>query len=325
MEAANTGYTLTGVSLISGVACSQVNDDEIVDFAASDRPIWLHVQVDDVAAATHLLRDRLHFHELAVEDALSPNERPSTHELDDALFLVVPALAPEVEGGYIEISFFLRANSLVSVSLGPCPAIQTWSVWFGKKDGHHATPASHVLHTLIDAIVDAYFPALDALEDEVDDITDRIFNGDTTHVANILRLKRRTIEFRRHLGPLREVLNSLLRRDQELISADIRPYFADIYEHSLRLIEMIEIHRDALSSLLDIHLSTVSNNLNQVVKQMTVVSTVLMASALIAGIYGMNFKMMPETEWVYGYPMSIGLMVVVALAIIAVFKRIKWI
>jgi magnesium transporter len=132
------------------------------------------------------------------------------------------------------------------------------------------------------------------------------------------------LEMRRRLGPFRDVMNSILRRELPFISDPMAPYFHDLFDNTLRLTELVDTNRDALTGLLDIHLSTVSNNLNEVMKKMTVISTVLMQTALIAGIYGMNFKTMPELEWQYGYLYSLGLMVVVGSITIIIFKRKKW-
>lgn len=320
-----SGIVLRAVGLAPELLCADLAPEEWITLTQRDAPIWLHAVATDHAEAMALFVGRLGFHELAVEDALSADERPSTQEFEDCLFTVAPVLVGHDPSKSSEVAFFLRRGSLVTITTSPCPTVDLWIDRIAKKEGNRKWLPYHLLHALVDAIVDDYFPALDALEDEVDELADAIFAGDTTRVADLLKLKRKTIDYRRRLGPLRDVLNGVLRHDLELIPDDARPYFADVYDHAMRLTELLEIHRETLASLLDVHLSMVSNNLNQVVKQMTVLSTVLMAMALIAGIYGMNFKHMPELAMVWGYPFALGLMLVVSLIIVGIFRRIKWI
>jgi magnesium transporter len=182
----------------------------------------------------------------------------------------------------------------------------------------------YLVFALLDSILDDYFPRLDAIEDRVDEISDRIYEGDTHRMRDLLMIKRQMLHMRRRLGPFRDVMNSLLRRELDFVTDPVAPYFHDLFDNTLRLTELVDTNRDALTGLLDIHLSTVSNNLNQVMKKMTVISTVLMSSALIAGVYGMNFKDMPELGWKYGYAYCIGLMIVSSLAILWQFKRKDW-
>ncbi|MDW8364157.1 MAG: magnesium/cobalt transporter CorA, partial [Myxococcales bacterium] len=187
------------------------------------------------------------------------------------------------------------------------------------------TPA-HLLHLLLDAIVDEYFPIADTLEEKADDLEEAIFAGDgSVQVADILRVKRRLLELRQHITPLRDILNALLRRDVELIPDEVVPYLQDVYDHTLRVAELADINRDILAGVLDAHLSVTSHRLNEVMRILTVISTLLMSAALIAGIYGMNFEFMPELRWKAGYPFAGAMMVLVALIELYIFRRKGWI
>lgn len=289
-----------------------------------DDLVWMHVRVRSPEEAMPLLKDRLGFHELAIEDALSDQERPALLEYPDELFLVAPALE-RWSGGerYHEVAFFLRAHALVTVCAEACPVLESEMDRWERRPGPGG--GSTLLHRLLDALVDDYFPAIDAIEDEVEDLAERVFNGDTGQVRAMLDLKRRLLEVRRRMGPLRDVVNGLLRHDLEVIEPEIRPYLQDVFDHALRVVELVEINRETMASLLDVHLSTVSNNLNNVVKKMTVISTMLMSAALVAGVYGMNFERMPELKWMYGYPFALGLMVAVQAAVLVAFRWKKWI
>jgi len=299
---------------------------EAIDAVKSgDRPVWLDMQVHDREAAKHVLQDVLGFHELAVEDALSTNERPTLQEFKDALFLVVPAFVKNGADVFEEVAFFMRRNALVTVTLGPVPPLDKWFERWTDRPERVGTHPAFLLHLLIDAIVDDYFPALEYLEDAIDDLGDRIFAGDTTQVKDLLHFKKKLLELRRRLTPIRDVLNALQRHDLIAIPAEVRPYLQDVYDHVVRLTELAEINRETVASFLDVHLSTVSNNLNIVVKKMTVVSTVLMVMAIVSGIYGMNFDHMPELHWANGYYFALTLMAVLAGLVVVVFKVIRWI
>jgi magnesium transporter len=311
----------------AGTRCERLNVEQAIEAVnKGDQPMWVDIVAQDTATTRSFLIEQLGFHELAVEDALSTDERPALQEYEDTLFLVVPAvLLGAQEEHYEEVSFFLRDQALVTVVTRPLPILETWfGRWVQNPRRIGGSPA-FLLHSLVDAIVDLYFPALDRLEDEVEDLGDQIFGGDTSQIKEILLVKRRLLEVRRRLSPVRDILNGLLRRDLPMIPDTVRPYFQDVFDHVLRLSELTDINRDTLASLLDVHLTTVSNNLNNVVRKMTVLSTVLMSMTIVSGIYGMNFKYMPELEWRYGYLFAIGLMITIGVAIVYIFKRIRWI
>jgi magnesium transporter len=300
-------------------------DEAAALIARTKKPIWVHVNVTDRAQAERWLTQDLGFHELAVEDALSTNERPALTEYDDYLFLVLPAIhRTNAHEEYVEIAFFLKKNALVSVCDHECSTIQAWFDRWSKQHFPNRVATADILHMVVDSIVDGYLPVIDKIEDEIDDIADDIFTGDRGKAVQLIHYKRRLLEMRRRSVPLRDVINGLLRRDLSLIPEHTRPYLQDVYDHAARVNESIDLQRDTLTTLLDVHLSAVSNNLNEVMKKMTVIATVLMTAALIAGIYGMNFKYMPELGWVGGYPFALALMAVVSGVILAVFKKKNW-
>lgn len=287
---------------------------------------WLNVEVSDPVAGHALLQERLGLHELAVEDALSDRERPNLQLFSDSLFMAIPALASPESGDFqfVEIGIFLGLNSLITVTRQPLPLIQASYKRWTLHAHRYGNSAAFLAHAVIDGVVDEYFLAVDRLEDEVEDIASAIYRGDTTRVKDLLRVKRRILHFRRMISPIREVMNGLLRRDATVVSDQARPYFQDVYDHILRVSELLDLHRDTLASLLDVHLSNISNNLNVVMKRMTVFSTVLMSMTLVSGVYGMNFKRMPELDWTFGYPMALMLMVMIGASVLGLFRWFKW-
>lgn len=314
------------MTCVGGQGCRHgVSLDEATRLVKSaTETLWIHVTATDSAQIAPWLTKDLGFHELAVEDSLSPNERPTLTEYDDYIFIVLPAIdRTNGDEEYVEVAFFLRAKVLVSVVQHRCSTLESWFERWAKQMPKNAASAD-VLHMIADSIVDAYLPVIDRIEDEIDEIADDIFSGDRGKAVQLIRQKRRLLEMRRRAVPLRDVINGLLRRDLEIIPEHTRPYLQDVYDHASRLNESIDLQRDTLTTLLDVHLSAVSNNLNEVMKKMTVIATVLMSAALIAGIYGMNFKYMPEINWRAGYPLALGAMVVSSAVILYFFKRKKW-
>lgn len=311
---------------ISGEHTESISLSEaIAEFHRKKHMMWIHVEALQHDPASNLLRDRMGFHELAVEDALSTAERPSLQEFEGFIFLVLPTLKPDKgDQQYAELACFLTKSALITVSLEPIGLVDSWfERWLKKPKPLGATPGA-LLHSIIDAVVDDYFPAVETIEDEMEDLTDELLEGGERNISSVLPIKRRLLRMRRQLAPIRDVVNSLLRKDVPFIDPGLRPYFQDVLDHTLRVYDIVESNRETLASLVDIHLSAVSNNLNQVMKKMTVIATVLMLMTLIAGIYGMNFKRMPELEWVFGYPFAIGLMFALSGIVLYFFRRNRW-
>jgi len=245
-----------------------------------------------------------------------------------------------------EIHAFWGGNYLVTVHQGPIPeidhAISRWRVdakrlpqprvQQGLRLPFRRTSARERLssgvpfqvYALLDAIVDGYFPVLDALAERIDEIEDRVFDADNSLVREIFAMRRELIEARRVLAPSRDVLNELLRRNVPVFPLALEPYLSDVFDHTLRAIDALDLQRDLLASAMDTYLSAASNRLNQTMRTMTALTVGLMLPTLIAGIYGMNFDEIPELHWGYGYPIALILMVISAGALFAVFKRVGW-
>jgi magnesium transporter len=183
-----------------------------------------------------------------------------------------------------------------------------------------------LVYRLVDATVDGYFPAVDSVAERSEDIEERMFSaasGPRT-LQEIFALKKDLLHLRKVTAPSRDVLNVLLRRDLGLCGWEYVPYFQDVYDHTVRVIDSLDTYQDLLSSAVDIYLSLVSNNVNQAVKTMTAITAILMVLALIAGIYGMNFQDMPELRWPFGYAWALGLMATSAVGLWLLFRRIRW-
>jgi len=295
--------------------------------AKTDAMLWL-----DITAAEQsdwdILQATFGFHPLALEDAKKQNQRPKVDQYPDHLFMSIPtvdATCPPGELETVELDIFLGRNYIVTISDRSLPVLHEIAQQCNSAHQHPASAAG-LLYTLLDAIVDAYFPAMDTLDSAIDVLETRAFStGDPVPISETVRIKRDLIVLRRALAPMRDVINHILRTsDTLLIPASLMPYFHDVYDHTLRLVETIDLHRDLLTGVVDIILAQTSNQLNQVMKTMTAISTILMGCALIAGIYGMNFKHMPELEWPLGYTFCIGLMLTATTGLVWYFKRLRW-
>jgi magnesium transporter len=318
------------VRLITG--CGHPDGPLTADFLQSmvtkpDVILWLDVTAAETSDWETLSR-AFGFHPLALEDAKKQNQRPKVDQYPDHLFMSIPTVDAGCEPGAletIELDIFLGANYIVTISDKPLPVIQELAEQC-KRTGQTSPSSAGILYTLLDTIVDDYFPAMDTLDTAIDILETRAFSsGDPVPISETVKIKRDLIVLRRALAPMRDVINHILRiSDTHLIPHALMPYFHDVYDHTLRLVETIDLHRDLLTGVVDIILAQTSNQLNQVMKTMTAISTILMGCALIAGIYGMNFKHMPELDWKLGYVFCLGLMLSSTAGLVWYFKRLRW-
>ena len=215
---------------------------------------------------------------------------------------------------------------MVTVHWGASPVIEDVMRRFKQRADAVGRTAGGLLYALLDTMVDGYFPLLDQMSEKIDTLEDRIIQGKegVQTLREVLDLKRRLLKLRRVLAPLRDVANSLLRRDVELIDDQSVPYYQDLYDHLVRVLDQLDLYRDLVAAVLEANLSVTSNNLNAVMKRLTAFTVVLMVPTLIAGIYGMNFHAMPELSWPFGYPLALLVMGALMGMIALYFKRNDW-
>lgn len=291
-------------------------------------PNILWVDVSDPASQDFdELTAQFGFHPLAIEDCKNGHQRPKVDEYQGYYFIVLyeAMLMPDQRLELHELNIFLGRNYLVTVHSQPIRAIgvaeRLWNGWTDLAE----RGTGLVAYLLIDAIVDDYLPMLDALSDRMDDLEDQIFEDFRPEaIEEIFRIKKQLTFLRRAVTPLRDVFNTLLRREQPIFSRETMIYFQDVFDHLIRVADTIDTLRDMLGSTMDAYLSVSGNRMNVVMKRLTSLSTILMSVTLIAGIYGMNFKVMPELDWKFGYPGALLSMLVIGLAIYFYFRKIKW-
>lgn len=290
--------------------------------------IWIDIAAPS-ATEGEFLRDQLNFHPLAVEDTVRGRQRPKIDRYPGYFFLVMYAarINPERERMALnELHAFIGENYVVTVHDHRIEEISAvLARWRGAPDRFRAPGV--LAHALLDLVVDGYFPVLDHFSERVAELETATTDSDTPPregMQTILTMRRELALFRRMVGPERELVGSLLRRDIPFLQPDMMPYFQDVHDHAIRVAEEIDTLRDLLNGAMEGQLSIASHNLNETMRLMAAWSIILMAMAWIAGIYGMNFDIMPELKWDYGYLWALGLMLVVGGILVGYFKRKNW-
>lgn len=301
--------------------------DEISSYCSDPHSIiWVDV-ADPTSEDFDELGKEFGFHPLSIEDCRNEHQRPKVEEFQGYYFIVLYE-AELIMGRHLELrelNIFLAKNYLVTVHSQSLRAIEIaerlWREWTDLAERGTGLLA----YLLIDVIVDDYMPLLDSLSDRMDDLEDQIFvDFKPEALEEIFRIKKELLFLRRSVTPLRDVFNTLLRREQPIFSRETHIYFQDVFDHLIRVADTIDTLRDMLSATMDAYLSVSGNRMNIIMKRLTSISTILMSITLVAGIYGMNFEFMPELKWRYGYVGAMMSMIVIGLAIYYYFRRIKW-
>lgn len=258
--------------------------------------LWVDI-LDPDNEAIHLLRDEFGFHALSLEDVVRQHQRPKIDIYPEYYFVVFYALAYPSEEASLktdEIHIFLGSNFVVTTHEGDLPELdEVWSRWQRHSDVVGADIGS-LLYEILDRIVDDYFPVVDTIAERVEALETRIFESfDKAALSDIFSLKKDLLTLRRIVAPERDVLNVLLRRDPPILPATSMIFFQDIYDHCLRVLDSVDTYRDLLTSALDGYLSIQSNNLNEVMRRLTVISTIFLPLTFLTGFFGMNFEGLP--------------------------------
>jgi magnesium transporter len=260
---------------------------------------------------------------------MNTGQRPKMEDFDDYLFIVLKMFhydEKENETKTEQVSLILSTNYVISFQESEGDVFDPIRERMRTDRGRiRKMGADYLAYTLIDAIVDNYFMVLEKIGEKIEDIEDELVKNPTPEVLQTIhRLKRELIFLRKSVWPLREVISRLERWESPLINKSIDIYLRDVYDHTIQVIDSLETFRDMLSGMLDIYLSSVSNRMNEVMKVLTIIATIFIPLTLIAGIYGMNFRYMPELDWVWGYPMVYVIMLAISAVMLMYFRRKKW-
>jgi magnesium transporter len=308
--------------------CFEANVDPTVVAQLCAQPhkyVWVDITDPHDPVFLQLAQD-LDFHELAIEDCQKGHQRPKLEHYQHHYFLVVYDIGwVNGKAQFRELGIFLGHNYLFTVHREPVPILEKitelWHDWMLEEVLGKTT----LFYLIIDAIVDAYFPLTDAMSERIDFLEDAIFkNFSSRTLSEIFQLKQQLLRVRRIATPLREVLNSLMRHEQTLFAGEAFIYLQDVYDHMIRIVEMIDIVNDRVMGAIELYLSVSGNQMNMIMKRLTSISTILMSITLIAGIYGMNFEHMPELKWQYGYVYVWGVMIVVGTGLYFYLRKVDW-
>jgi magnesium transporter len=264
---------------------------------------------------------RLGFHELQVEDCRHRPQRAKTEEHEHYIFCVLKHLRNDADFTFEDFDVFLTAGELVSVHEPESDILEKTRI---RAEQGKVTDVGKIFYILLDTIVDEYSPVLDRIADETSEIESLVLAHPEPRVlSRIFKLKRNLIEFRRAAAGMREVVNSLVRREGGILPDQYDPYLRDVYDHVIRTTEFIETYRDLLSGALDIYLSAVANRTNEVMKVLTIWGTVALPMVIITGFFGMNLHL-PWQDNPHGTLYSVGLMAVTTVTTLLYFKKKKW-
>jgi magnesium transporter len=293
-----------------------------------DRFVWVAIE-EPSAALLKTLQEEFGLHELAIEDALRAHQRPKVEQYGDSLFVVLRTARPHPETRRPEVGeahFFLGQRFLVAVRHGPPIGEEEVRARCEATPHLLAKGPGFALYALMDMIVDQYFPVVDAFEDELEALEVEIFGEDFDRATTgrLYHLKKDLLDVKRAVAPLVEVCTRLTRFDLATIHEDMHPYFRDVYDHALRLNEMLDVLRELVTGALEAKLSLVTVAQNDSMKRLAGWAAIIAVPTLIAGVYGMNFKLMPELEWPLGYPLAMGTMAVACAYLYVRFKRAGW-
>ncbi len=269
-------------------------------------------------------------HPLVLEDIVHTGQRPKLEDYDDYVFVVTKMLY--CDGNEDRITF-----EQFSMVIGPNYLLtfqeRAGDVFGNVRERLHKSKGQirkggpdYLAYALLDAIVDNYFEVLEKLEERIEALDEILLNNPTPKaVQEIHQLKRELILYRKSAWPQRDVLGSLMREGSEIVQEKTKIFLRDVYDHTVQVIDTIETFRDIVSGMLDVYLSSMGNRMNGIMKVLTIIATLFMPLTFIAGIYGMNFKYMPELEWHWGYPIILGMMAIIGGGMAASFKRRRWI
>ncbi|MDD4956863.1 MAG: magnesium/cobalt transporter CorA [Candidatus Omnitrophica bacterium] len=303
--------------------------EECSDFKNTSTVTWINVDgVHDLSIIEKLGSD-FGLHPLLLEDIVNTGQRPKVEDYDGYIFLVLKMC-------YLDTAMKDVVTEQVSLVVA-----DRYVISFQERVGDVFDPvrnrirqgkgkvrgmgADYLAYALVDSVVDNYFAILEKFSEDTEKIEGELaLDPDKVQVSDIHGLKRSTILLRRSIWPLREVLSSIQRGDFPGIKKHTKIYFRDVYDHTIQVVDTLEAMRDMVSGILEVYLSSLSNKMNEVMKVLTMFATVFIPLTFIAGVYGMNFKYMPELEWQWGYFAVLGIMGLVGVTMLVYFKRKKW-
>jgi magnesium transporter len=294
---------------------------------ADDRVNWLNLDGLNLSPIIEKIQAHFCLNSLVIDDIIN-DQRPKTEEFEDYLFVTLKMLY-RIDGAeidYEQISFVLGKNFLITFQEKEGDLFDAFRERIKQDQGKvRKKEADYLLYRLMDIIVDNYYNVLDNIGEQIEETEECITSDSSTQTfRKIQQLKKELIYLHKALYPLRDALGKLVKDESNFIKEENLRYFDDVYDHVIHLIDSLDTYRDLTSSLMDIHINTQNTRLNEVIRLLTIISTIFIPLTFIVGVYGMNFKYFPELEWRYGYAAIWAVMIVIAGAMVGFFKYKKW-
>jgi len=319
---------------------AEIYVEQMLEHAEECRPYlervshtWIQVNGRPDAETLRSLGQQFDLHELALEDVLNTGQRPKMDVFGEQLFLIL-ALPVHCNGGIVteQISIFAGKDYVICFSTTRHDPFEPLRKRMRPPSSSRLRTLGidYLLYAIVDVVIDAAFPVLDEFSSEIEELEESLLAGPGREtIARIHRLRRELLLLRRMLWPQRELVSRLQRDEIELISDAAMPFLRDCYDHCVQIIDLLESFREMSASLLEVYLSSIGNRTNEIMRVLTIISTIFIPLTFIVGVYGMNFDTsspwgMPELHWYYGYPMIWGVMVAVTAGLLWFFRRRRW-
>jgi len=291
---------------------------------------WINVMGLSDLGVVERIGKAFDLHPLVMEDIVNTGQRPKMEEFDDYLFIVIKMLSCDLEHREIhseQISLVLGKGYVISFQEREGDVFGALRERIRASKGRiRRMGADYLAYSLLDAVVDSYFNVLESMGEHMEEINEQVTGGDMPDApVRINHLKREILLMRKSVWPMREFINGLKKTESSLFSDEVSHFLRDLYDHTVEMIETVETFRDMLSGLLDLHMSQVSNRMNEVMKTLTIIATIFIPLTFIVGVYGMNFVHMPELGAEMGYPIVWVVMIALAMTMVLYFRRKRWI
>ncbi len=302
--------------------------EECLPFKNKSGVTWINIDGIHNVGIVEKIGKFFDLHPLTVEDIVNTNQRPKIEDFNDYDFIVLKMLYMNSKKNLVDeqVSLILGKNFVISFQEKEGDVFDYVRERIRSSKGKiKSLGADYLAYALMDAIVDNYFAILERFEDSIEGLQERLVKTPTRNTLQVIHHLKREVGFlKKAVWPLREVIASLEKQETPLITKPTLFYLRDVYDHTIQVIDTTEAFKDSISGMLDIYLSSVSNKTNQIMKVLTIIATIFIPLTFITGIYGMNFKYMPELTWRYGYPIVLIIMAIVVILMIVYFKKKKW-
>jgi len=303
--------------------------DECFPFKTKPTVTWINIYGLHDVDIINRLGNHFEIHPLVLEDILDTRQRPKFEDMESYVFIVMKMLAFDDSENRInieQVSLILGPNFVISFQEREGDVLEPVRERIRSLEGRiRKRGADYLTYALLDAVIDNYFVVLEKLNNQIEDLEDELItNPGKEALHTIYTLKRELIFLRKSVWPLREIISAMERGESSLIDESTRIFLKDVYDHTIQVIDTIESLRDMVSGMMDTYLSSINNRMNEVMKVLTVIATIFIPLTFIVGVYGMNFKYMPELAWRWGYFVVLIFMITVGLVMFIYFRSRKW-